>query len=59
MIKDVMAWVDGSLADEIRLDAAGSIARQFDSQVIALVLNPMPLLGSIEARPAAAAAAKR
>jgi nucleotide-binding universal stress UspA family protein len=55
MIKDVMVWVDGSLADEIRLDAAGSIARQFDSQVIALVLNPMPLLGSIEGASAAVA----
>ena len=53
MIKDVMVWVDGSLADEIRLDAAGSIARQFDSQVIALVLNSMPLLGSIEGAAAA------
>jgi nucleotide-binding universal stress UspA family protein len=42
MIKDVMVWLDGSLADEIRLEAAASIARQFDSQVIALILNPMP-----------------
>ena len=58
MIKDVMVWVDGSLADEIRLDAAGSIARQFDSQVIALVLNPMPLLGSIEGAAAAVAQAE-
>ena len=56
MIKDVMVWVDGSLADEIRLDVAGSIARQFDSQVIALVLNPMPLLGSIESAAAVAQA---
>lgn len=58
MIKDVMVWVDGSLADEIRLDVAGSIARQFDSQVIALVLNPMPLLGSIEGAAAAVAQAE-
>jgi citrate lyase gamma subunit len=55
MIKDVMVWVDSSLADEIRLGAAGSIARQFDSQVSALVLNPMPLLGSIEGASAAVA----
>jgi nucleotide-binding universal stress UspA family protein len=48
MIKDVMVWVDGSLNDEIRLEAAGSIARQFEGQVIALVLNPTPLAGSIE-----------
>src|ERR1700720_1914920 len=58
MIKDVMVWVDGSLADERRLDAAGSIAWQFDSQVIALVLNPMPLLGSIEGAAAAVAQAE-
>ena len=58
MIKDVMVWVDGSLADEIRLDVAGSIARQFDSQVIALVLNSMPLLGSIEGAAAAVAQAE-
>jgi len=35
MIKDVMVWLDGSLADEIRLEVAGSIARQFESQVVA------------------------
>jgi len=55
MIKDVMVWVDGSLADEIRLDVAGSLARHFDSHVIALVLNPMPLRGSIEGPPATVA----
>ncbi|HWG06216.1 MAG TPA: universal stress protein [Beijerinckiaceae bacterium] len=48
MIKDVMVWVDGSLADEIRSDAAGSIARQFESRIIVLVLNPMPARGSME-----------
>ena len=48
MIKDVMVWLDGSLADEIRLEVAGSIARQFESQVVALVLNPIPLTGPIE-----------
>jgi nucleotide-binding universal stress UspA family protein len=47
MIKDVMVWLDGSLADEVRLVAAAGIARQFDSHVIALVLNPMPLPGPI------------
>ena len=39
MIKDVMVWLDGSLGDEVRLEAG--IATQFESQVIALVLNPM------------------
>jgi len=48
MIKDVMVWLDGSLADEIRLEVAGSIARQFESQVVALVLSPIPLTGPIE-----------
>jgi hypothetical protein len=42
MIKDVMVWLDGGIADEIRLEVAGSIARRFESQVIALVLNPIP-----------------
>jgi hypothetical protein len=31
MIKDVMVWLDGSLAGEIPLEVAASIARQFDS----------------------------
>ena len=48
MIKDVMVWLDGSLSDELRLEATGAIARRFDSQVIALLLNPMPLAGPIE-----------
>jgi nucleotide-binding universal stress UspA family protein len=48
MIKDVMVWLDGSLSDEIRLEVAGSIARQFESQVVALVLSPIPLTGPIE-----------
>jgi nucleotide-binding universal stress UspA family protein len=43
MIKDVMVWMDGSVADEIRLDAAASIARQFESHVIVLILNPLPV----------------
>lgn len=51
MIKDVVVWVDGSTADEIRLEAAAAIARQFDSQLIALMLNPMPVPASISASP--------
>jgi nucleotide-binding universal stress UspA family protein len=43
MIKDVMVWLDGSLADEVRLHAAAAIARQFESQVIALLFNSIPL----------------
>ena len=48
MIKDVMVWLDGSISDEVRLEAAGTLARQFDSQVIALYLNPLPLVGPID-----------
>ncbi len=47
MIKDVMVWLDGSLADEVRLEAAAAIARQFDSQIVALLLNPLPLPAQI------------
>jgi nucleotide-binding universal stress UspA family protein len=42
MIKDVMTWLDGSLADEIRLAAVIDIARQFESQIVGLFLNPLP-----------------
>jgi nucleotide-binding universal stress UspA family protein len=51
MIKDVLVWVDGSLADEVRLEVAAGIARQFDSHVVALVLNPLPLPGPIGGSP--------
>jgi nucleotide-binding universal stress UspA family protein len=47
MIKDVMVWLDGSLSDEVRLTAAADIARRFESQVIGLFLNPMPLPGPV------------
>lgn len=48
MIRDVMVWLDGSLVDDVRLEVAGSVARQFDSQIVALLLNPIPLAGPIE-----------
>jgi nucleotide-binding universal stress UspA family protein len=47
MIKDVMVWLDGSLADEVRLEAATAIARQFDSQIVALLFDPLPLPAQI------------
>ena len=40
MIRDVMVWLDGRLADDVRIEVAGSVARQFESQIVALVLNP-------------------
>jgi nucleotide-binding universal stress UspA family protein len=47
VIKDVMVWVDGSLADDVRLEVAGSIARRFESHVVALILNSISLPVSI------------
>jgi nucleotide-binding universal stress UspA family protein len=43
MIKDVMVCLDGSAADELRLAAVADVARLFDSQVIGLFLNPLPV----------------
>jgi nucleotide-binding universal stress UspA family protein len=57
MIKDVMVWLDGGLADEIRLTAVSDIAQRFDSHVTALVFNPIPppIPGEQEGAPLAAA----
>jgi nucleotide-binding universal stress UspA family protein len=48
MIKDVMVWLDGSPSDEVRLAAVANIARRFESQVIGLFLNPLPLPGPVD-----------
>jgi nucleotide-binding universal stress UspA family protein len=48
MIKDIMVWLDGSLSDEVRLAAVADIARQFESEVIGLFLNPLPLRGPVD-----------
>ncbi|MEA2937975.1 MAG: hypothetical protein QOC56_1479 [Alphaproteobacteria bacterium] len=48
MIKDVMVWLDGSLSDDVRLAAAAEIARRFESQVIGLFVNPLPLPGPVD-----------
>jgi nucleotide-binding universal stress UspA family protein len=49
MIKDMMAWLDGGISDEIRLGAVADIARWLDAQVvIGLFLNVLPLPGRIE-----------
>jgi hypothetical protein len=48
MIKDVMVWLDGSLSDEVRLTAGAEIARRFESQVIGLFLNLLPLPGPVD-----------
>jgi nucleotide-binding universal stress UspA family protein len=49
MIKDVMVCLDGSPADELRLTAVADIVRLFESQVVALLLNPIPTLVPVEA----------
>jgi nucleotide-binding universal stress UspA family protein len=43
MIKDVMVRLDGTAADDLRLDIATRIARTFDGRIIGLILNPLPL----------------
>src|ERR1700722_14946348 len=49
MIKDIMVWLDGGIADEMRLAAVADIARWLDAQVvIGLFLNVLPLPGRIE-----------
>jgi nucleotide-binding universal stress UspA family protein len=44
MIKDVMVHLDGTGADEARLAAVDDIAELFQSRVIGLFLNVLPLL---------------
>jgi hypothetical protein len=51
MIKDMMVRLDSSAADELRLAAVKGIADVFDSQVIALFLNVLPVFGTASARP--------
>src|SRR3984893_18633760 len=44
MIKDVMVRLDGSAADEARLGAVNDIAERFESHVVGLFLNVLPVL---------------
>ena len=44
MIKDVMVPLDGTAADEARLTAANDIADLFQSQIIGLFLNILPVV---------------
>jgi nucleotide-binding universal stress UspA family protein len=48
MIKDVMVPLDGTAADEVRLAAANDIADLFQSQVIGLFLNVLPVVIAAE-----------
>ncbi len=42
MIKEVMVRLDGTVADDVRLAAAGHLARMFEGYVIGLFLNVLP-----------------
>ena len=44
MIKDVMLRLDGTAADEVRLAAVNHIADLFDSRVIGLFINVLPVV---------------
>jgi hypothetical protein len=44
MIKDVMVRLDGTAADDLRLAAVGATAEHFESHVIGLFLNVLPML---------------
>jgi nucleotide-binding universal stress UspA family protein len=44
MIKDVMVRLDGGAGDEIRLAAVKTIAERFESHVIALYFNVLPMI---------------
>lgn len=48
MIKDVMVRLDGTASDEVRLAAANDIADLFQSQVIGLFLNVLPVVIAAE-----------
>jgi nucleotide-binding universal stress UspA family protein len=48
MIKDVMVYLDGSAADDMRLAAVDDIATLFRSHIIGLFLNPIPLLAPVD-----------
>ena len=48
MIKDVMVHLDGTAADEARLAAVDEIAELFQSRIIGLFLNVLPLLAPEE-----------
>jgi len=58
MIKDVMLRLDGTAADEVRLAAVNDIAELFDSQVIGLFLNVLPVVIAAEDGIGAARAAE-
>jgi nucleotide-binding universal stress UspA family protein len=59
MIKDVMVRLDGTPADDARLATTDQIAEYFDSHVVGLFLNVLPLLIPAEGDSASAAESVR
>lgn len=59
MIKDVMVRLDGTRADDARLATTDQIAERFDSHVVGLFLNVLPLLIPAEGDSASAAESVR
>jgi nucleotide-binding universal stress UspA family protein len=48
MIKDAMVRLDGTAADEVRLAAVSDIAEHFESHIVGLYFNVMPVLIAAE-----------
>jgi hypothetical protein len=44
MIKDMMVYLDGTAADEVRLAAVNDVSELFQRRIIGLFLNILPLL---------------
>ena len=59
MIKDLMVCLDGTQGDEPRLVAVDNVSERFDSHIVALFLNVLPLPVSVGGDSAAAALAAR
>jgi nucleotide-binding universal stress UspA family protein len=59
MIKDLMVCLDGTHGDEPRLVAVDNVSEHFDSHIVALFLNVLPLPVSVGGDRAAAAFAAR
>jgi nucleotide-binding universal stress UspA family protein len=55
MIKDVMVRLDGTRADDARVTAVDQIAEYFDSHIVGLFFNVLPLIIAEEDNAAAAA----
>lgn len=59
MIKDLMVCLDGTQGDELQLLAVANVSEHFDSHIVALFLNVLPLPVSVGGDGVAAASAAR